>query len=72
MSGSKQELEGEIYISVERVRENAEKFKTSYTDELHRVIFHGTLHLCGFKDKKPADKAVMRQKEDECLQEYNQ
>jgi len=64
-------LAGEIYISIDRVKENAAKFKVSYTDELHRVIFHGALHLCGFKDKKDADKKVMRQKEDECLSEYN-
>jgi rRNA maturation RNase YbeY len=70
MSGSSEELEGEIYISVERVRENAEKFDTTYQDELHRVIFHGALHLCGFKDKKPADQKAMRENEDLCLQQY--
>lgn len=71
MSSGEGDLVGEIYISVDRVRENAEKFKVSYEDELHRVVFHGALHLCGFKDKKPADKALMRQKEDECLKAYN-
>jgi rRNA maturation RNase YbeY len=70
MSGSMDTLEGEIYISVERVRENAAKFKTTYQDELHRVIFHGALHLCGFKDKKPADQKAMRANEDLCLQQY--
>ena len=64
-------LMGEIYISVDRVKENAEKFGTSYKDELHRVIFHGALHLCGFKDKKTADKAMMRAKEDESIAAYN-
>jgi probable rRNA maturation factor len=64
-------IEGEIYISTERVAENATKFKVSMADELHRVIFHGALHLCGFKDKKMADKKIMRQKEDECLAAYN-
>lgn len=64
-------LTGEIYISVDRVKENAEKFGTSYKDELHRVIFHGALHLCGFKDKKTADKALMRDKEDESIAAYN-
>lgn len=64
-------LTGEIYISVDRVKENAEKFDTSYKDELHRVIFHGALHLCGFKDKKTADKTIMRAKEDESIAAYN-
>lgn len=63
-------LTGEIYISTERVADNATKFGTTSTDELHRVIFHGALHLCGFKDKKDADKKLMRQKEDECLAAY--
>ncbi len=71
LSESEDSLTGEIYISVERVRENAVKFGTTANDELHRVIFHGALHLCGFKDKKTADKQLMRQKEDECLAAYN-
>lgn len=70
MSESEQALQGEIYISTDRVKENGEKFKTAYNEELHRVIFHGALHLCGFKDKKPADKKRMRQEEDLCLNEY--
>jgi rRNA maturation RNase YbeY len=60
-------LKGEIYISVERVKENSEKFKTPYQQELLRVIFHGLLHLCGFKDKTKADKKEMRTHEDTCL-----
>jgi probable rRNA maturation factor len=71
LSDNEQQLTGEIYISVDRVRENAEKYSTSFMDELHRVIFHGALHLCGYKDKKDADKKVMRQKENECLEAYN-
>ena len=70
MSEGGQELQGEIYISVERVKENAQKFDTNYNSELHRVIFHGALHLCGFKDKKDADKKEMRKQEDWCLKEY--
>jgi len=62
-----EQLTGEIYISTERIADNAAKYKVPVTEELHRVIFHGALHLCGFKDKKEADKKVMRQKEDECL-----
>ena len=70
LSESKTELQGEIYISTERVKENARTFKTTYQDELHRVIFHGVLHLCGFKDKKPKDQQVMRENEDYCLEHY--
>ncbi|GAA0531239.1 rRNA maturation RNase YbeY [Chitinophaga japonensis] len=62
--------EGEVYISIDRVRENAGKFKVAEEQELHRVIFHGALHLCGYKDKTKKDAALMRQKEDECLQSY--
>lgn len=62
--------EGEVYISIDRVRENASRFKVSEETELHRVIFHGALHLCGYKDKSRKDAALMRQKEEECLQAY--
>lgn len=64
--GAKQ-LEGEIYISIDRVKENAEKFKVPFQDELDRVMIHGVLHLIGYKDKKPADKALMRKKEEASL-----
>ena len=64
-------LIGEIYVSTDRVKENALKFETSYNDELHRVIFHGALHLCGFKDKLAADKKIMREQEDKNLLAYN-
>ena len=60
----------ELYISIERVRDNSTSLKTSFITELHRVVFHGALHLCGFKDKKTADKKLMRQKEDEYLLQY--
>jgi probable rRNA maturation factor len=63
-------LQGEIYMSVDRIKENAEKFGVSYEQELHRVIFHGALHLCGFKDKNEEDQKKMRRKEDLCLKEY--
>jgi probable rRNA maturation factor len=57
-------LSGEIFISTERVKENAKTFKTAFQNELHRVIIHGVLHLCGYKDKTKAAKAAMRKKED--------
>ena len=63
-------IEGEIYISVPRVRENAGLFGTTVTRELHRVIFHGLLHLCGYKDKLKTDQVVMRGKEDHYLDLY--
>ena len=63
-------LDAEIYISIDRVKENARHFATSYQEELHRVIFHGMLHLCGFKDKTPEEKAIMRQQEQACLNQY--
>lgn len=57
-------IEGDIFISVERVQENAKKFNTTYIDELNRVMIHGALHLIGYKDKKKADQELMRSKED--------
>lgn len=65
-----QALLSDIYISIERVRENALVFKTSFSRELHRVIFHGVLHLCGYKDKKPEESKLMRFKEEEYLQKW--
>ncbi len=64
------ESSAEIYISVDRVRENAKTFGVSVENELHRVIFHGVLHLCGYKDKKPRDIKMIRSKENEYLQKY--
>lgn len=58
---------GEIYISVDRIRENASTHRASFYDELHRVIFHGALHLCGFTDKRLEAKKVMTSKEDQYL-----
>jgi probable rRNA maturation factor len=70
MSVKQDELIGEMYISTERIAENAHEFSASYEEELHRVIFHGALHLCGFKDKKTSDKQEMRKQENICLQQY--
>ena len=58
------EITGDIFISIPRIRENATIFKVSETDELHRVIIHGALHLLGYTDKSPADKKKMTEKED--------
>lgn len=56
-------LVSDIFVSVERVQENANEFKTSFDDELDRVLAHGVLHLCGYKDKSPEDLGLMREKE---------
>lgn len=60
----------EIYISTERVRDNAQQHNSTFKRELHRVIFHGILHLSGYKDKKTAEKILMRKKEEEYLIRY--
>lgn len=61
-------VNGSILISLDRVADNAEKFNKSFENELLRVIVHGTLHLCGYKDKTDEEAKVMRQKEDESLE----
>jgi probable rRNA maturation factor len=63
-------LIGEIYISIDRVRDNARRFACSRKEELHRVIFHGALHLCGFPDGSQSQKQRMRQMEDGLLRRY--
>lgn len=63
-------LSGEIYISVERVAENADGFKVSFGDELRRVLVHGVLHLLGYEDHTESLKEKMRSKEDEYLAQY--
>lgn len=70
LSDPGQPISGEIYISVDRVRENAAAFGSSIKKELHRVIFHGALHLCGYKDKSPRDQKLMRKMEDHYLALY--
>lgn len=63
-------LIGEVYISVDRVKDNAKTHGVTLKEELLRVIFHGALHFCGYKDKKPADAKKMRQMEDLWLTAY--
>ena len=70
LSEVKGELIGDIYISADRVKENAKLVKTTQSNELLRVIFHGALHFCGYKDKKPADAKLMRSMEDKWLKAY--
>jgi probable rRNA maturation factor len=70
LSSIKEQIEGDIYISIDRVKDNAEQLCTTLKQELHRVIFHGILHLCGHKDKKPVDKKKMRALEEKYLKLY--
>lgn len=60
-------IQGDIFISVERVADNAKDFDVSFTEELHRVLVHGVLHYCGYKDKTDADAKQMRYKENHYL-----
>ena len=70
LSEQKGSLVGDVYISIERVKENAKTEGNLYMQELLRVIFHGALHFCGYKDKKPADVKMMRSMEDKWLKAY--
>jgi rRNA maturation RNase YbeY len=63
-------IEGDIFISVERVRENAQSLEVPFEQELRRVMAHGLLHLCGYSDKTAEDAASMRLKEDEALDAF--
>lgn len=65
------ELHGDIFISVERVRENAADFNVSFDEELKRVMIHGVLHYCGYKDKTESDEELMRKKEDEKIKMFH-
>lgn len=60
-------ISGDIYISLDTVKSNSELYNTTFLEELYRVIIHGVLHLCGYKDKSDKDEKLMRQKEDEAL-----
>ena len=65
------QVNGEIYISIERVTDNAKFYQVSFENELSRVIIHGVLHFLGYSDKTPEEKKGMRLKENTCLKELN-
>ena len=65
------ELSGDVFISIERVQDNAKDFKVSFAEELNRVMIHGILHYCGYKDKTEEDEQLMRNKEDEKLKLFH-
>ena len=64
-------IQGDIFISIERVKDNASDFNASFDEELKRVLSHGILHYCGYKDKSPKDEALMRSKEDAKMQMFH-
>jgi len=70
LSKNSKAITAEVYISIERIRDNATQLGISITSELHRVLFHAALHLCGYNDKKKKDKEIMRKRENELLAKY--
>ena len=72
LSASKEEISGEIYLSLDRVKDNALALGVGYQQELLRVIFHGALHLCGYKDKKKSEITEMRNREEHYIRLYEQ
>lgn len=71
LSGKGEPVQGEVYISIDTVKDNASRFNTSFNNELLRVIFHGALHLCGYKDKSSKDQKLMTQMEDLYLSKWS-
>jgi rRNA maturation RNase YbeY len=65
------ELHGDIFVSIERVRENAIEFEVTFDEELKRVLAHGVLHYCGYKDKTEEEELIMRSKEDEKIKMFH-
>ncbi len=69
LSTTKKPVHGEVYLSIERIMENAKSFKVTYQNELLRVMIHGALHLCGYTDKSKASRSHMKKREDYYLKE---
>ena len=65
------EIHGDIYISIDRVRDNASDFNVTFEEELKRVMIHGILHYCGYKDKTESDEQLIRSKEDEKIKMFH-
>ena len=65
------ELHGDVFISIERVQDNAKDFNVAFEEEIKRVIIHGILHYCGYKDKSDTDEALMRSKEEEKIKMFH-
>ena len=65
------ELNGDVFVSVERVKENASDYKVTFQEEIQRVLVHGILHYCGYKDKTESDELIMRAKEEEKMKMFH-
>ena len=65
------ELHGDVFVSIDRVKENASVFNVTFDEELKRVLIHGVLHYCGYKDKTEEEERIMRQKEDEKIKMFH-
>jgi len=65
------EINGDIFVSVERVKENASDYNVTFQEEIQRVLVHGILHYCGYKDKTESDELVMRTKEEEKMKMFH-
>jgi rRNA maturation RNase YbeY len=65
------EINGDIFVSVERVKENASDYKVTFHEEIQRVLVHGILHYCGYKDKTESDERIMRFKEEEKMKMFH-
>ena len=70
LTGKKNTIAGDLFISLDTVRTNAEQQGTTYDEELHRVIIHGILHLCGINDKGPGEREIMEREENKALELY--
>ena len=70
LSASKDEVEGEVYVSIDRIKDNAKQSHVFFNEEFHRVMFHGALHLCGYKDKSKKQIVQMRLAETTYLDLY--
>ena len=70
LSQDNKAISAEVYISIERIRDNAKQLGSSIKSELHRVLFHAALHLCGYNDKRIKDKEKKKKKEDQLLTKY--
>ena len=70
LSENSNSIQAEIYISSDRIKDNSRRLGITIKSEIHRIIFHGVLHLCGYKDKKKKEKKQMRAKEDYYLKNY--
>jgi probable rRNA maturation factor len=67
---SSTDIEAELYISVDRIKENAKNHEVLFNEEIHRVIFHGILHLCGYNDETELQKTLIRREENRLLKMY--